>query len=91
MAGLLAPKNRIRGNLTQQFSIDLIPRWRHEKSAFSPRETNLKQKASPKADRKSIGSRSKKRKRLRAARRTDFRSSGWYEKAALSIGISARA
>jgi hypothetical protein len=31
-----------------------------------------------------------KGKRLRTARRTDFRSFGWYEKAALSIGISAR-
>jgi hypothetical protein len=32
-----------------------------------------------------------KGKRLRSVRRTNFRSFGWYEKAALAIGISARA
>jgi len=50
--------------------------------------------ASRKTQGKSVGSRAKnaaKRKRARTPRQTDFRSFGWYEKAALSVGISARA
>jgi hypothetical protein len=52
---------------------------------------NLNRTASRKVERRSTNSPKKaiKGKRGRAPRRTDFRSFGWYETAALSIGIKS--
>jgi hypothetical protein len=77
--------------LTRESSIDLMPQWRHQKERFRPRETNVNRSVSRKVGGKSRPRTVSKRKRSRTARRTDFRSFGWYEKAALSIGIRARA
>jgi len=77
-------------DLTRQSSIDLMPRWRHEKKRLLPRETNLNQSVSRKVEGKSHRKNVSKGKRFRTARRTDCRSFGWYEKAASSIGIRVR-
>jgi hypothetical protein len=50
----------------------------------------LSQSVSRKVEGKSHRKNLSKGKRSRAARRTDFRSFSWYEKAALSVGISAK-
>jgi hypothetical protein len=57
-------------------------------------ETNLNHNASKKVSRKTVSSPLKnamKPKSPRPARRTEFRSSPWYEKAVQSIAVSARA
>jgi hypothetical protein len=57
-------------------------------------ETNLNHNASKKVSRKTVSSPLKnamKPKRPRPTHRTEFRSSPWYEKAAQSIAVSARA